>query len=260
MMGTYPNTLIPVEIHTGDAYTTTWGQTRWTYYSITGWPCAWFDCWDKRSGAYTNDASQVNYYTTAYTECRNVATDVTMAMGGQKLNDTTYRVSIKVGIDPGGVAKTMRLQCVQVLDHWPATPNYSRNTFKQAAAVQAVSPAPGTPVTVTKDFTLDAASLAQLSDVKFIAWVQQPGAPPSASSSYQAHQLVYPFPSLSKKGDLNCDGEVDGFDIDPFFAALADPTAWQAQYPGCDILNGDINNDGAMDGFDIDPFFVLLGG
>jgi hypothetical protein len=65
---------------------------------------------------------------------------------------------------------------------------------------------------------------------------------------------------VSGRGDMNCDGAVDGFDIDPFFLALGDPAAWQARFPGCDLLNGDINRDGTADGFDIEPFFGLLQG
>jgi hypothetical protein len=61
-------------------------------------------------------------------------------------------------------------------------------------------------------------------------------------------------------GDLNCDGWADGFDIDPFFLALADPDAYALAYPDCDFMHGDINGDGYCDGFDIDAFFALLGG
>lgn len=59
-------------------------------------------------------------------------------------------------------------------------------------------------------------------------------------------------------GDLNCDGAVNTFDIDPFVLALTDPTAYQARYPTCDWMLADINHDGAVNAFDIDPFVVLL--
>ena len=61
-------------------------------------------------------------------------------------------------------------------------------------------------------------------------------------------------------GDMNCDGRLDGGDIDPFFLALGDPAAYQLQFPNCDPLNGDMNGDGRLDGGDIDPFFACLGG
>ena len=59
-------------------------------------------------------------------------------------------------------------------------------------------------------------------------------------------------------GDLNCDAEVNNFDIDPFVLALTDPAGYKAAYPGCDRMLADINRDGVVDNFDIDPFVKLL--
>jgi hypothetical protein len=59
-------------------------------------------------------------------------------------------------------------------------------------------------------------------------------------------------------GDMNCDGSVDNFDIDPFVLALTNPAAYHNAYPNCDALNGDINRDGALNNFDIDPFVGCL--
>lgn len=61
-------------------------------------------------------------------------------------------------------------------------------------------------------------------------------------------------------GDLNCDGVINNFDIDPFVLALTDPAAYAASNPGCDIMNGDINGDGSVNNFDIDAFVALLTG
>ncbi|MBU0640529.1 MAG: S8 family serine peptidase [Planctomycetes bacterium] len=60
------------------------------------------------------------------------------------------------------------------------------------------------------------------------------------------------------RGDLNCDGVVDGFDIDPFILALNGQEGYLLAYPGCDFERGDTNSDGAVNGFDIDSFIVLL--
>ena len=59
-------------------------------------------------------------------------------------------------------------------------------------------------------------------------------------------------------GDLNCDGVRDAFDIDPFVLALANPDAYAASYPECNVLNGDCNDDGSVDLFDVDAFVGLL--
>ena len=61
-------------------------------------------------------------------------------------------------------------------------------------------------------------------------------------------------------GDLNCDGNVNAFDIDPFVLALTDAAGYAAAFPGCNILNADINDDGVVNAFDIDPFVALLTG
>jgi len=59
-------------------------------------------------------------------------------------------------------------------------------------------------------------------------------------------------------GDLNCDGVVDNFDIDPFVLALTDEPGYKQKYPDCERMLADINGDGVVDNFDIDPFVVLL--
>ena len=64
---------------------------------------------------------------------------------------------------------------------------------------------------------------------------------------------------LTRSGDLNCDGEVNGADIDPFFLALGDPAGYAADYPQCNHSNGDMNGDGRVNGADIDRFFACLG-
>ncbi|MBL8880431.1 MAG: immunoglobulin domain-containing protein [Phycisphaerales bacterium] len=59
-------------------------------------------------------------------------------------------------------------------------------------------------------------------------------------------------------GDLNCDGALDNFDIDPFVFALIDPAGYATAYPNCDRDRADINGDGVVDNFDIDPFVARL--
>ncbi|MBU0640710.1 MAG: lactonase family protein [Planctomycetes bacterium] len=61
-------------------------------------------------------------------------------------------------------------------------------------------------------------------------------------------------------GDMNCDGRLDGFDIDPFVVAMTDVADYEELYPGCDVSHADINGDGLVNGFDIDPFVDLLEG
>lgn len=60
-------------------------------------------------------------------------------------------------------------------------------------------------------------------------------------------------------GDMNGDGRIDGFDVDPFVLALIDPAAFAVQYPDVDpVAAGDLNQDGELNGFDVGPFAELL--
>jgi len=65
---------------------------------------------------------------------------------------------------------------------------------------------------------------------------------------------------LPRPGDMDCDGLVNNFDIDPFVLAISDPGAYEAAYPDCPLSNGDINEDGVVNNFDIDPFVALISG
>ncbi|MGE0480321.1 MAG: hypothetical protein AB7Q17_07600 [Phycisphaerae bacterium] len=62
------------------------------------------------------------------------------------------------------------------------------------------------------------------------------------------------------RGDTNCDGVVNDFDIDPFVLALASPADYAAAFPNCNINNADINADGRVNNFDIEPFVGCLTG
>lgn len=59
-------------------------------------------------------------------------------------------------------------------------------------------------------------------------------------------------------GDLNCDGVLDAFDIEPFISALLDPAGYRGAFPKCDLMLADVNEDGTVDAFDIEPFVGLL--
>lgn len=52
--------------------------------------------------------------------------------------------------------------------------------------------------------------------------------------------------------DINCDGDISAFDIEPFLELL-----FNGEIP-CDTCTGDINRDGRIDAFDIEPFLTCL--
>ncbi|MCA9257023.1 MAG: PKD domain-containing protein, partial [Phycisphaerales bacterium] len=59
-------------------------------------------------------------------------------------------------------------------------------------------------------------------------------------------------------GDANCDGGVDGLDIDAFTLALLDVDAYAVGFSDCPIENSDFDSDGAVTYADIAGFAVLL--
>ena len=59
-------------------------------------------------------------------------------------------------------------------------------------------------------------------------------------------------------GDVDCDGNLNAFDIEPFLVALFEPEEYPNRYPNCHITLADINRDGTIDAFDIEAFLDLL--
>lgn len=58
--------------------------------------------------------------------------------------------------------------------------------------------------------------------------------------------------------DLNCDGLVNNYDIDPFVLAVTSPGLYALEYPDCDILAGDMNHDGHVTYGDIGGFVAAI--
>lgn len=54
--------------------------------------------------------------------------------------------------------------------------------------------------------------------------------------------------------DMNCDGAVNGNDIDNFVMALLDEPAYRSVNPTCNIYHGDMNNNGSVGPEDIAAF------
>ena len=68
------------------------------------------------------------------------------------------------------------------------------------------------------------------------------------------------YGSCSRIGDMNCDGNVDFGDINPFVLAMLGEGNYYAYYPDCDWYYADCNQDGVVNFGDINAFVVLLTG
>lgn len=64
--------------------------------------------------------------------------------------------------------------------------------------------------------------------------------------------------SNNGEGDLNCDCQIDFFDIEPFILAVQDPAGYAVAYPACNLLRGDMNHDGTVNAFDVQGLVDLM--
>ena len=81
--------------------------------------------------------------------------------------------------------------------------------------------------------------------------------------TYNANDVTVTVLSPAHPGDLDCDGSVSNFDVDPFILALISsqngvPEEYYDVYPDCDIMLADLNADGSITLFDVDPFVDML--
>ncbi len=256
MMTNYPTTFALVEYHWGsssDPHTTTWGNARAVFYNVDGTPDAWFDGVSECSGAGSVSGAYA-CYNGYYTARRSVPTDVVIRLGGSSLGGSLYRIEAQVCLEATGTAKTVRIQIAQVLNNWPTSPTYSRNTFRQAAAYMDLNLQPGQCQSVVRNFTFDADSMADQANIKIIAWAQTTAASGPANV-YQAAIMNWPFQSL----DCNQNGIPDDQDL-----ANCDGSAWCRDCNGnglpdvCDISQcdgspscSDCNSNGIPDGCEI---------
>jgi len=173
LLNNFPDTFTLVQIHYNDEYGTAWGNTRASFYSVSGTPAAWFDGVLQCVGAYSNVTQQYNWYLTQYNSRRAQATDVVMQIETSGTGVITVNTTVSREAGTGG-AKAMRVHVVKVLDHWPTSGGYHRNGFRDAAPAVDISLLPGESQVLVSTFTLDSLDQSHLDDVKFIAWAQTP--------------------------------------------------------------------------------------
>jgi len=78
-------------------------------------------------------------------------------------------------------------------------------------------------------------------------------------ATHRTPRLEWEWHALFGLGDMDCDGDVDFDDINPFVLALSGETAYLAQYPDCNWRNADCDSDGDIDFDDINAFVAILG-
>lgn len=196
-----------------DYLETPWGNQRLLFYDVGSSGVPWF--------AYDGlfDAWPINTYASKLAQRQAVPTDVTIDLWGVETSAQTYDLTAEVCIEAGGAGKTMTVYMVEVLDHYPATPTYYRNTLRQAATTEDVTLAEGECAQVTRTFVFDTTSWAQQTDIKIIAWAQTPAAAYPAEV-HQAAETAWPFSGGAPDPPIFEDGFESG-----------DTTMWSSDVP-----------------------------
>lgn len=256
LLNNYPDTFVPIEYHIGDQYAVDGCSQRASFYGVTGTPTAWFDGTRKCEGAYTNVTQMYNWYYSTYTAAMNTSTDVSLAVEVVKTGAMSVHVRVQVSVDPGGLSRALRVHIARLADHFPPTPNYSRNTFRKALTPQLVTLAPGQSAIVQGDMPLDLNDYSHPDETRIVVWAQTY----ATAAPAQIHNTVcVAGPFHYKLGDMDCNGRVDFDDVDAFVLAISGQEAYEAVYPNCDWMNADCNVDGHVDFADIDPFVTQIG-
>lgn len=198
---------VVVEYHVSisDPYSTPWGEDRGdVFYDIWSDGIPWF-AYDGLFDAWPIDMYEPNLQTRLA-----VSTDVVLTLTGVEQSADTWQFTAEVCVEAGGTGKDMRIYMVQVLDKWPASPIYSRNTFQQAAATEDVTVAAGECVDVVRSFTFDATSMGQQQDIRVAAWAQEPlsGIP---ATVHQAAIIDWPFAAPAFFADGFESGDTSGW-------------------------------------------------
>jgi len=188
-------TFAVVEYHVLDPlYATPWGDARARdFYGVLD--PGQFLPWFAYDGLF-NAGFDADLYEPQLQQRLMVSTDVTLAVSGVEVTPDTYDITTEVCVESGGQGKVMRIYTVQVLDHYPPSEPYYRNSFIQAAPIEDVNVAAGECVQVERSFTFDATSTAQMEDIKIVSWAQEP-LDVYPAEVHQAIESAWPFVDLT---------------------------------------------------------------
>ncbi len=204
LMEEFPDSFIGMQIHGADDYATAWGDSRFEFYNLTGFPGVWVDGVQSLIGSFGTPEANYNQLRELYMSRQNAPTDVTLLVCGTAVGSDTYAISIDVGIETTGSSKEMLIYCAQVIQDYPDSDSYNYACFMQSEIQQVYLPT-GSSLEVDFTFILNSESVARLNDVEFIVWAQST----SSSSPSEVYQTA--------RHHLNFeDPQIDQFIVGPF--------------------------------------------
>jgi murein tripeptide amidase MpaA len=221
-----------------------------------GWATTGLWSWGRPTGGGTNSKDPNSGYTGLNVYGYNLA-------GDYEANLTSERTLTVGPIDCTGVTQT-RL----VYYRWLGV---EQPAYDQAALKISTNGTTFSQVWINPTALADRAwvrqefDLSSWADNKPAVWLRWTMGPTDSNTQYAGWNiddvlLSAVGPCTARTGDLNCDGQVDFRDINPFVLSLADPAAYGQAFPTCSFLNGDTNGDQQVDFRDINPFVTLLSG
>lgn len=192
-----PDDIVGLMIHGGDSYTTSWGDSRMSFYSVGGYPTVYLDGWVSMPGSYGSVSANYSQLESRLNTCLAQSTDVTIELMGEEVSGSQYKISGELGIEAGGAGKTIRVQLLQCFNKtdWPESGEVQFNTLRQSAANFDVTLSAGQTHTWEHTFTLSGESLSTPTEVNYICIAQAPNSSGPANvfnSSVHGHGQLPP--------------------------------------------------------------------
>lgn len=175
LMQDRPNEIMGLMVHGGDAYTTTWGNSRLSFYNVAGYPTVWLDGWNLKYGSSGSVAANYNDLNNKLNQCLARSTDVNITMAGDEVSGSQYKVSVELSVDSGGSGKNIRVHLIQAYNAvgWPESNEQQFNTVRQAAASFDVYVGAAQSHSFDHTFTLSGESLANAPEVTYLCIAQE---------------------------------------------------------------------------------------
>jgi len=181
MLVEFPSQIVVAEHHLGDQWSTTFGNSRDSFYNVTGTPTVWFDGLLEAVGSYSNCSQDAARYRSLINQRLSQTGGLAPVsiQGNMEINATTVTVSATFEkLDPVALSNT-RAYLVVAENHLHASGyefnHVTRGGYDQAVTLTNV----GDQVIVSHDFTISGWNVGNL---EWSAWLQNT----STKEIYQA--------------------------------------------------------------------------